>query len=104
MIDLFRHKFLGPLAAMWLVVTVVSVVIGAVAWSRFSANLDAAAQTEESIGLWQTLSHSRITTHFGADDFFKLQDDGFNVVADARKQLDIVRLINVVRAAGQRER
>src|SRR5438132_12061796 len=47
MIDLFRHKFLGPLATIWLVVTVVSVVIGAVAWSRFSANVDAAAQTEE---------------------------------------------------------
>jgi len=47
MIDLFRHKFLGPLAMIWLVITVVSVVIGAVAWSRFSSNVDAAAQTEE---------------------------------------------------------
>src|SRR5436190_10561720 len=47
MIDLFRHKFVGPLAMVWLTITVVSVVVGAVAWSRFSSNVDAAAQTEK---------------------------------------------------------
>jgi signal transduction histidine kinase/ActR/RegA family two-component response regulator len=47
MIDLFRHKFIGPLAMVWLTITVVSVVVGAVAWSRFSYSVDSAAQTEE---------------------------------------------------------
>jgi len=47
MIDLFRHKFIGPLAIIWLTITVVSVVIGAVAWSRFSNNVEAATQTEQ---------------------------------------------------------
>ena len=32
---------------VWLTITVVSVVIGAVAWSRFSSNIDADVQTEE---------------------------------------------------------
>ena len=43
----FRHKIIGPLAMFWLIITVVSVMVGAVAWSRFSSNVDVAAQTEE---------------------------------------------------------
>ncbi len=52
MIYRFRHGIIGPLALFWLTVTVASVVMGAVAWSRFSRSIDAsaeAAQLRESI-------------------------------------------------------
>ena len=52
MIYRFRHGIIGPLALVWLTVTVVSVVVVAVAWSRFSHSIDAsaeAAQLRESI-------------------------------------------------------
>jgi signal transduction histidine kinase/DNA-binding response OmpR family regulator len=47
MIYRFRHGIIGPLAIFWLIVTVASVVIGAVAWSRFSRSIDASAEAEQ---------------------------------------------------------
>ena len=47
MIYRFRHGIIGPLAIFWLIVTVASVVMGAVAWSRFSKSIDASAEAEE---------------------------------------------------------
>ncbi len=47
MIFRFRHKIIGPLAIFWLTVTVASVVLGAVAWSRFSRGIDASAEAEQ---------------------------------------------------------
>ena len=43
----FRHGIIGPLAIFWLIITVASVVIGAVAWSRFSRSIDASADAEQ---------------------------------------------------------
>ena len=48
MIYRFRHGIIGPLAIFWLIVTVASVVMGAVTWNRFSRSLDASAEAEES--------------------------------------------------------
>ncbi len=47
MIYRVRHGIIGPLAIFWLIVTVASVVMGAVAWSRFSKSIDASAEAEE---------------------------------------------------------
>ena len=47
MIYRFRHGIIGPLAIFWLTVTVASVVMGAVAWSRFSRSIDASAEAEQ---------------------------------------------------------
>jgi len=47
MIYRFRHKIIGPLAILWLAITVTSVVIGAVAWSRFTRGIDASAEAEQ---------------------------------------------------------
>jgi signal transduction histidine kinase/DNA-binding response OmpR family regulator len=47
MIYRFRHGIIGPLVSIWLTATVVSVVMGAVAWSRFSRSIDAAANAEQ---------------------------------------------------------
>jgi signal transduction histidine kinase/DNA-binding response OmpR family regulator len=47
MIYRFRHGIIGPLAIFWLLVTVASVVLGAVAWSRFSRSIDASARAEQ---------------------------------------------------------
>ncbi len=47
MIYRFRHGIIGPLAIFWLTATVASVVVGAVAWSRFSRSIDAAAETAQ---------------------------------------------------------
>jgi len=47
MIYRFRRGILGPLAIFWLTVTVASVVMGAVAWNRFSRSIDASAQAEQ---------------------------------------------------------
>src|SRR5271157_4016220 len=46
MIYRFRRGIIGPLAIFWLTVTVASVVVGAVAWSRFSRTIDASAEAE----------------------------------------------------------
>ena len=46
MICRFRHGIIGPLAIFWLTVTIASVIMGAVAWSRFSRSIDASAQAE----------------------------------------------------------
>ena len=46
MIYRFRRGIIGPLAIFWLIVTVASVVMGAVAWSRFSRSIEASAETE----------------------------------------------------------
>ena len=43
----FRHAIIGPLAIFWLIITVASVVMGAVAWNRFSRSIDASAQAEQ---------------------------------------------------------
>jgi len=43
----FRHGIIGPLAIFWLIVTVASVLMGAVAWSRFSRSIDASADAEQ---------------------------------------------------------
>jgi signal transduction histidine kinase/DNA-binding response OmpR family regulator len=50
MIYRFRHGIIGPLAIFWLIVTVASVVTGAVAWSRFSRRVDASADPEQYRG------------------------------------------------------
>ena len=42
-----RHSIIGPLAVVWLGITVASVVIGAIAWSRFSRGIDASAEAEQ---------------------------------------------------------
>ncbi len=47
MIYRFRHGIIGPLAVFWLIVTVGSVVTGAVAWSRFSRSIDVSAEAEQ---------------------------------------------------------
>jgi signal transduction histidine kinase/DNA-binding response OmpR family regulator len=47
MIYRFRHGIIGPLAFIWLSATVVSVVLGTVAWSRFSRSIDASAEAEQ---------------------------------------------------------
>jgi signal transduction histidine kinase/CheY-like chemotaxis protein len=47
MIYRFRHGIIGPLALLWLTITVASVVAGAVAWSRFSRSIDAAAEAAQ---------------------------------------------------------
>ena len=47
MIHRFRHGIIGPLALVWLTVTVASVVVGAVAWSRFSRSIDASAEADQ---------------------------------------------------------
>jgi signal transduction histidine kinase/DNA-binding response OmpR family regulator len=47
MIYRFRHGIIGPLAIFWLIVTVASVVMGAVAWNRFSRSIDASAEAEQ---------------------------------------------------------
>jgi len=47
MIYRFRHGIIGPLAIFWLLITVASVVLGAVAWNRFSKTIDASAQAEQ---------------------------------------------------------
>jgi len=47
MIYRFRRGIIGPLAIFWLTVTVVSVVLGAAAWSRFSRSIDATAEAEQ---------------------------------------------------------
>jgi signal transduction histidine kinase/DNA-binding response OmpR family regulator len=50
MIYRFRHWIIGPLAIFWLLVTVASVVSGAVAWSRFSRRVDASANPDQFRG------------------------------------------------------
>ncbi len=47
MIYRLRHWIIGPLAIFWLVVTVASVVTGAVAWSRFSSRVDVSAEPDQ---------------------------------------------------------
>jgi signal transduction histidine kinase/DNA-binding response OmpR family regulator len=47
MIYRFRHGIIEPLGLLWLTLTMASVVIGAVAWSRFSHSIDATAEAEE---------------------------------------------------------
>src|SRR5258708_7368476 len=47
MIYRFRHRIIGPSAVFWLIVTVASVVMGAVAWQRFSRSIDASAEAEQ---------------------------------------------------------
>jgi signal transduction histidine kinase/DNA-binding response OmpR family regulator len=47
MIYRFRHGVIGPLIFIWLTATVVSVVMGTVAWSRFSRSIDASADAEQ---------------------------------------------------------
>jgi len=50
MIYRLRHRIIGPLAMFWLLVTVASVVSGAVAWSRFSRRNDASADPDQFRG------------------------------------------------------
>jgi signal transduction histidine kinase/DNA-binding response OmpR family regulator len=47
MIYRLRHGIIGPLAIFWLTVTVGSMVMGAVSWSRFSRSIDASAEAEQ---------------------------------------------------------
>src|SRR5579859_8065573 len=59
MIYRFRHGIIGPLAIFWLIVTVASVISGAVAWSRFSRRVNASAdpdQFRESINHLQQIT------------------------------------------------
>jgi signal transduction histidine kinase/CheY-like chemotaxis protein len=57
MIYRFRHGILGPLAIFWLIVTVASLVTGAVAWSRFSRLIDASADPNQFRGSINQLQH-----------------------------------------------
>ncbi len=50
MIYRFRHAIIGPLAIFWLIVTMASVVTGAIAWSRFSRRVEASADPEQFRG------------------------------------------------------
>jgi signal transduction histidine kinase/CheY-like chemotaxis protein len=50
MIYRLRHGIIGPLAVFWLIVTLASVVTGAVAWTRFSRRVDASADPEQFRG------------------------------------------------------
>ena len=43
----FRHRIIGPVAISWLIITVASVVMGALSWSRLSGNIDASAKSEQ---------------------------------------------------------
>jgi signal transduction histidine kinase/DNA-binding response OmpR family regulator len=43
----FRHGIIGPLAIFWLIITVASVVMGAVVWNRFSRSIDVSAEAEQ---------------------------------------------------------
>ena len=59
MIYRFRHGIIGPLAIFWLIVTVASVITGAVAWSRFSRRVNASADPDrfrESINHLQQIT------------------------------------------------
>ena len=47
MIYRFRHGIIGPLAIFWLIVTVASVISGAMAWSRFSHSFEASVVAEQ---------------------------------------------------------
>jgi signal transduction histidine kinase/DNA-binding response OmpR family regulator len=47
MIYRFRHGLIGPLAIFWLLVTVASVISGALAWSRFSHSVEASVVAEQ---------------------------------------------------------
>jgi signal transduction histidine kinase/DNA-binding response OmpR family regulator len=47
MIYRFRHGIIGPAVFIWLTATVVSLVMGAVAWSRFSRSIDVSAEAEQ---------------------------------------------------------
>ena len=47
MIYRFRHGIIGPLAIFWLIVTVASVISGAMAWSRFSHSVEASVVAEQ---------------------------------------------------------
>lgn len=47
MIYRFRHGIIGPLAIFWLVVTVASVISGALAWSRFAHSVEASVVAEQ---------------------------------------------------------
>ena len=47
MIYRFRHGIIGPLAIFWLIVTVASVISGAMAWSRFSHGVEASVVAEQ---------------------------------------------------------
>jgi signal transduction histidine kinase/DNA-binding response OmpR family regulator len=57
MIYRFRHGIIGPLAIFWLIVTVASVITGAVAWSRFSRLVDASAHPDQFRGSINQLQH-----------------------------------------------
>ena len=56
MIYRLRHGIIGPLAVIWLTATVASVVMGAVAWSRFSRSIDAAAASSFASQMYQLFS------------------------------------------------
>ncbi|HLH54135.1 MAG TPA: ATP-binding protein [Verrucomicrobiae bacterium] len=47
MIYRFRNVIMGPLAIFWLIVTVASVISGAMAWSRFSHSVEASVVAEQ---------------------------------------------------------
>ena len=47
MIYRLRHGIIGPLAIVWLTAMIASVVMGTVAWSRFSNSIDASAAAEQ---------------------------------------------------------
>src|SRR3954465_7678070 len=41
------HRIIGPLVVVWLVLTVASVVMGALAWSRLSRSIDVSSEAEQ---------------------------------------------------------
>ena len=43
----FRHRVIGPVVIFWLTITVASVVMGTMAWSRLSRRVDASAKAEQ---------------------------------------------------------
>ena len=48
MIHRFRHRIIGPLVIFWLVITVASLVMGAVAWSRLARSIGVSPAIERA--------------------------------------------------------
>jgi signal transduction histidine kinase/DNA-binding response OmpR family regulator len=44
----FRHRIIGPLALFWLVITIASLVMGAIAWNRLDRNIGPSAEMDQA--------------------------------------------------------
>ena len=111
-----RHRIIGPLAIVWLVITVASVLMGAAAWSRLSRSIDVsseAAQFRESMNqLFWTLqdaetsqrsylltgNESYLQTFTNAEHAFPAAFDGLAEFAmrDRARQKDLLELRGLI--------